>query len=65
MQSKVRSSYLRSQFANKYLNIRERVEVVKRNEDGFLFSPALQWIVNVCQKKMYANEMVNEVCKDE
>ena len=65
MQSKVRSSYLRSQFANKYLNIRERVEVVKRNEDGSLFSPALQWIVNACQKKMYAKEMVNEICKDE
>ena len=44
-----------SKVENKYLDVHERVEMVQRNKDGPLSSPALQWIVRICKRKSHEN----------
>ena len=36
---------------NEYVNVRERVEVVKRGKEGLLPSHVVPWIVNICERK--------------
>ena len=42
---KIRGSHLTSKVTNKCLNVRQRAEVVERNEDGLVLSPAVQWLL--------------------
>ena len=50
MQIKIHGSHPTWKVAKKCLNVRLWVEVVERNEDGFLSSRAALWIISVCKK---------------
>ena len=50
IQLKIHGSHFTCKVASISLNVRERVEVVEKNEDGPLPSPAVLWNANVHEK---------------
>ena len=50
MRLKIRDSHLTCKVANKFLNVRGRVEVVERNKRWSPPFPAVLWIVSVCEE---------------
>ena len=44
-------SHLTCKQANKYANVRERVEVVEKNKDDHLPDPVVPLFVSVCERK--------------
>ena len=45
------------------MNVREQVEVVERNKDGTLTSPAVLWIISACERKSWLKKKWKNWCE--
>ena len=60
MQLKIGGTQLTCQVANKCLNLPEQMEVVERNKEDPIPSPAVLWIISVCERKSWLKKTLKK-----